>query len=147
LVEQDIFALFAWGKIMMTDPIADMLTRLRNAIAARHERVKIPASKIKCEMARLLQEEGYIRDFRLQTSEHPQGILDIELKYDVADASVIHSLQRVSKPGKRQYVSYREMPKVLDGAGIAVISTSRGILTDRQCRAEKIGGEVLCFVW
>jgi small subunit ribosomal protein S8 len=132
---------------MMTDPIADMLTRMRNAIAARHERVQIPASKIKREIARILKEEGYIRDFQQQTSEHPHGILDIELKYDVADASVIQGLRRVSKPGKRQYVAYREMPKVLDGAGVAIISTSRGILTDRQCRAENIGGEVMCFVW
>ena len=132
---------------MMTDPIADMLTRMRNAIAARHERVQIPASKIKREMARILKEEGYIRDFREQPSKHPHGTLDIELKYDIADASVIQGLQRVSKPGKRQYVACREVPKVLDGAGIAIISTSRGILTDRQCRAGNIGGEVVCFVW
>jgi small subunit ribosomal protein S8 len=88
---------------MMTDPIADMLTRMRNAIAARHERVQMPASKIKCEIARLLKEEGYIHNFCVQTSEHPHGILDIELKYDITEASVIHSLQRVSRPGKRHY--------------------------------------------
>jgi small subunit ribosomal protein S8 len=132
---------------MMTDPIADMLTRMRNAIAARHVRVQIPASKIKREMARILKEEGYIRDFSEQPSQHSHGTLDIELKYDVADVSVIQGLRRVSKPGKRQYVACREMPKVLDGAGIAIISTSRGILTDRQCRAENVGGEVVCFVW
>ena len=132
---------------MMTDPIADMLTRMRNAIAARHERVQMPASKMKREIARVLKEEGYIHDFRLHPSEHAHGVLDIELKYDVANTSVIQGLRRVSTPGKRQYVAYREMPKVLDGAGIAILSTSRGILTDRQCRTGNIGGEVMCFVW
>lgn len=132
---------------MMTDPIADMLTRMRNAISARHERIQMPASKIKREIARVLKEEGYIRDFQVLPTEHPHGRLDLELKYDVANASVIRGLQRVSKPGKRQYVAHREMPKVLDGAGIAIISTSQGILTDRQCRAGHIGGEVMCYVW
>jgi small subunit ribosomal protein S8 len=132
---------------MMTDPVADMLTRMRNAIAARHEHVQMPASTMKREIARLLKEEGYIRDFRVQPSQHPHGVLDIELKYDFANASVIQGLRRVSRPGKRQYVASREMPKVLDGAGIALISTSRGILTDRQCRTGNVGGEVLCFVW
>jgi small subunit ribosomal protein S8 len=132
---------------MMTDPIADMLTRMRNAIAARHEHVQMPASKMKREIARLLKEEGYISDFRVQPSQHPHGVLDIELKYDLANASVIQGLRRVSRSGKRQYVASREMPKVLDGAGIAIISTSQGILTDRQCRAGNVGGEVMCFVW
>jgi small subunit ribosomal protein S8 len=132
---------------MMTDPIADLLTRMRNAIAARHERVQAPASRMKREILRILQDEGYIRGFHLQPEGHPQGLLDIELKYDVAQASVIRGLQRISKPGKRRYVSCQDMPKVLEGGGIAIVSTSRGILTDRQCRAENVGGEVLCFVW
>ena len=131
---------------MMTDPIADMLTRIRNALAARHERVQIPASRMKQGIARVLQEEGYILDFRVDKA-HPQGLLDITLKYDVMNMSVIQGLRKISTPGKRRYVSCKEMPKVLDGAGIAIISTSRGLLTDQQCLAENIGGEVLCFVW
>jgi len=132
---------------MMTDPIADMLTRMRNALAARHERVHIPASRMKHEIARVLQEEGYIHDFRVDEAEHPQGLLGITLKYDSTNTSVIQGLRKISTPGKRHYVSCKEMPKVLDGAGIAIISTSRGILTDQQCMAENVGGEVLCFVW
>jgi small subunit ribosomal protein S8 len=132
---------------MMTDPIADMLTRMRNALAARHERVHLPASRMKQEIARVLQEEGYIHDFRVDKAEHPQGLLCITLKYDATNTSVIRGLRKISTPGKRHYVSCQEMPKVLDGAGIAIISTSRGILTDQQCMAENVGGEVLCFVW
>jgi len=132
---------------MMTDPIADMLTRIRNVLAARHERVQIPASRIKQEIARVLQEEGYILDFHVDKAAHPQGLLNITLKYDVMNMSVVQGLRKVSTPGKRQYVSCKEMPKVLDGAGVAIISTSRGLLTDQQCLAEKVGGEVLCFVW
>jgi small subunit ribosomal protein S8 len=132
---------------MMTDPIADMLTRIRNALAARHERVQMPASRMKQEIARVLKEEGYILDFHLDKAAHPQGLLDITLKYDVMNMSVIQGLRKISTPGKRQYVSCKQMPKVLDGAGIAIISTSRGLLTDQQCLAENVGGEVLCFVW
>jgi len=132
---------------MMTDPIADMLTRIRNALAARHERVQIPASRLKQEIARVLKEEGYVVDFRVDKSAHPQGLLDITLKYDVMNVSVIQGLRKISTPGKRQYVSCKQMPKVLDGAGTAIISTSRGLLTDQQCLAENTGGEVLCFVW
>jgi small subunit ribosomal protein S8 len=132
---------------MMTDPIADMLTRIRNALAARHERVQIPASRMKQEIARVLKEEGYILDFHLDKAEHPQGFLDITLKYDVMNMGVIQGLRKISTPGKRQYVSCKEMPKVLDGAGIAILSTSKGLLTDQQCLAENVGGEVLCFVW
>ena len=132
---------------MMTDPVADLLTRVRNAIAARHERVQIPASRMKGEIARILKEEGYIRDFRQFQETHPHGVLDIELKYDVTQASVIQGLQRVSRPGKRRYASCKEMPRVLEGAGVAIVSTSRGIMTDRQCRAQGVGGEVMCFVW
>ena len=132
---------------MMTDPIADMLTRIRNALAARHERVQIPASHMKQEIARVLKEEGYIFDFHVDKAGHPQGFLDITLKYNVMNMSVIQGLRKISTPGKRQYVSCKEMPKVLNGAGIAIISTSRGLLTDQQCLAENVGGEVLCFVW
>jgi small subunit ribosomal protein S8 len=132
---------------MMTDPVADMLTRIRNAIAARHETVQMPVSRAKREVARLLREEGYIRDFSVQGEGRPQGVLDIALKYDITNASVIRGIQRISRPGKRHYVSCREMPRVLDGAGIAIVSTSRGVLTDRQCRAANVGGEVMCFVW
>jgi len=132
---------------MMTDPIADMLTRIRNALAARHERVQMPASRMKQEMARVLKEEGYILDFHVDKTAHLQGLLDIRLKYDVMNMSVIQVLRKISTPGKRQYVSCKKMPKVLDGAGIAIISTSRGLLTDQQCLAENVGGEVLCFVW
>jgi small subunit ribosomal protein S8 len=131
----------------MTDPIADMLTRIRNALAARHERVQIPASRMKQEVARVLKEEGYILDFHVDKAAHPQGLLDITLKYDVMNISVIQGLRKISTPGKRQYVSCKQMPKVLDGAGIAILSTSRGLLTDQQCLAENVGGEVLCFVW
>ena len=132
---------------MMTDPIADMLTRIRNALAARHERVQIPASRMKQEIARVLKEEGYILDFHVDKAAHPQGLLDITLKYDVMNLSVIQGLRKISTPGKRQYVSCKQMPKVLDGAGTAILSTSRGLLTDQQCLAENVGGEVLCFVW
>jgi small subunit ribosomal protein S8 len=132
---------------MMTDPIADMLTRIRNAIAARHETVQLPASRVKREVARLLKEEGYIHDFSVQAEGRLQGVLDIALKYDITNASVIRGIQRISRPGKRHYVSCKEMPKVLNGAGVAIVSTSRGILTDRQCRATNVGGEVMCFIW
>jgi small subunit ribosomal protein S8 len=132
---------------MMTDPIADMLTRMRNALAARHERVQMPASRMKQEIARVLQNEGYIHDFHMEKADHPQGVLDITLKYDATNTSVIQGLKKISTPGKRHYVSCKQMPKVLDGAGIAIISTSRGILTDQQCIADNVGGEVLCFVW
>ena len=132
---------------MMTDPIADMLTRMRNALVARHERVRMPASRIKQEIARVLQDEGYIHDFRLEQTEHPHGLLDIALKYGATNTSVIQGLKKISTPGKRHYVSCKQMPKVLNGAGIAILSTSRGILTDQQCLVENVGGEVLCFVW
>jgi small subunit ribosomal protein S8 len=102
---------------------------------------------MKQEIARVLQEQGYILDFHIDKTAHPQGRLDITLKYDVMNLSVIQGLRKISTPGKRQYVSCKEMPKVLDGAGIAIISTSRGLLTDQQCLAENVGGEVLCFVW
>jgi small subunit ribosomal protein S8 len=132
---------------MMTDPIADMLTRMRNGMQARHERVRMPASRIKREIARVLKEEGYIRDFEMSAEGHPQGILDVELKYDFREEGAIRMLRRVSTPGKRKYVRCKDMPIVLGGSGVAIVSTSRGLLTDRQCREGNIGGEVLCYVW
>jgi small subunit ribosomal protein S8 len=132
---------------MMTDPIADMLTRLRNAIAARHERAQMPSSRMKEALARILKSEGYIRDFTIDKAAHLQGLLEIELKYDVTNTSVIQGLRKISTPGKRRYVSCKAMPKVLDGAGIAIVSTSKGLLTDQQCMAESVGGELLCFIW
>ncbi len=132
---------------MMTDPVADMLTRVRNALAARHEKVQMPASRLKREIARILFEEGYVRECAFRREGHPQGVMEITLKYDATNTSVLQGLKKVSTPGKRRYVSRKNMPKVLDGAGIAIISTSRGILTDQQCIADNVGGEVLCFVW
>ncbi len=132
---------------MMSDPIADMLTRMRNAIAVQHERVLMPSSRMKLAIARLLKQEGYIQDCSMQEQLHPQGLLEVVLKYDSTSRSVIHGLRKISTPGKRRYVSCKAMPKVLEGAGIAIISTSRGLLTDRQCIAENVGGEVVCFVW
>lgn len=132
---------------MMTDPIADMLTRVRNGLQARHERVQMPASRMKREIARVLKEEGYIRDFEVQAEGHPQGVLEVELKYDFREESAIRMLKRISTPGKRKYVRCKDMPTVLGGSGIAIVSTSRGLLTDRQCRDANVGGEVICHVW
>ena len=132
---------------MMTDPIADMLTRMRNAIAVQHERVLMPSSQMKMAIAGLLKREGYIQDFSRQAEAHPQGILEIVLKYDSTSRSVIHGLRKISTPGKRKYVACKAMPRVLEGSGIAVISTSRGLMTDRQCIAENVGGEVVCYIW
>lgn len=131
---------------MMTDPIADMLIRIKNALMARHKSVIVPASKIKLEIARILKEEGYIEDFKY-VKEEPQAKIEITLKYDENKRPVIAGLKRVSKPGRRIYRGYRDLPKVLDGFGIAIISTSQGIMTDHEARKRKIGGEVLCEIW
>lgn len=130
----------------MTDPIADMLTRIRNAILAKHEDVSVPASKIKQGIASILREEGFIKDFQM-IEDDKQGLLKIQLKYAPGEKSVIHGLQRVSKPGIRVYVKREEIPQVLDGLGVAILSTSRGVLTDKTGRQLGIGGEVLCYVW
>ena len=130
----------------MTDPIADMLIRIKNALMARHKKVEIPASKMKLEIARILKEEGYIEDF-VFIDEKPQGKIEIILKYDENKRPVIAGVKRVSKPGRRIYKGYRELPKVLDGLGIAIISTSQGIMTDHEARRRKVGGEVLCEIW
>ncbi|MEW6683428.1 MAG: 30S ribosomal protein S8 [Nitrospirota bacterium] len=130
----------------MTDPIADMLTRIRNAMMRRHESVLIPASRIKREIARLLKEEGFVRDARLVSHEGRQA-LKIELKYLNEEEPVIAGIERVSTPGRRVYVGYDRIPQVKGGYGIAVLSTNRGVLTDKQSRQAKVGGEVLCYVW
>ncbi len=129
----------------ITDPIADMLTRIRNANAQRHETVDVPASKLKKSIAEILLEEGYIKGFE-EIEDNSQCILRITLKY-VNKQKVISGLKRISKPGLRVYATKDELPKVLGGLGIALISTSKGIMTDKKARQEGIGGEVLAFVW
>jgi small subunit ribosomal protein S8 len=130
---------------MTSDPIADMLTRIRNAILARHPRVEMPLSKVKARIAELLKEEGYIEDFSIQ-SEAP-GTLTVLLRYGRDRASAIVGLKRLSRPGRRVYVKHTELPKVMAGMGISIISTSRGVLTNRQAEKENVGGELLCEVW
>ncbi len=130
----------------MTDPIADLLTRIRNANSVNHEHVDIPGSKLKRAIAQLLKDEGFIRDFEwLQNG--PQGTIRVYLKYGPNKSKVISGLRRISKPGLRVYARRHEVPKVLGGLGIAVISTSKGLVSDRQARAEGLGGEVLCYIW
>ena len=129
----------------ITDPIADMLTRIRNANAQRHETVDVPASKLKKSIAEILLDEGYIKSFE-EIEDNSQGIIRITLKY-VNKQKVISGLKRISKPGLRVYASKDELPKVLGGLGIALISTSKGIMTDKKAREEGIGGEVLAYIW
>jgi len=132
--------------MVMTDPIADMLTRIRNANMVRHEKVEIPASTIKKEIARILKEEGFIRDAEF-IEDNKQGIIRIFLKYGPNNERVITGLKRISKPGLRVYAKHNEIPKVLGGLGCAIISTSNGVMTDKQARQARIGGEVLAYVW
>ena len=129
-----------------TDPIADMLTRIRNANSAKHKTVDVPNSKMKTAIAEILFKEGYIKSFELINNEN-QGIIRITLKYDEKGARVIDGLRRISKPGLRVYASKDELPQVLNGLGIALISTSKGIKTDKEARQEGLGGEVLAYVW
>ena len=129
----------------ITDPIADMLTRIRNASAAKHESVDVPASKMKKAIADILLEEGYIRNYQL-INDGGQGIIRISLKY-VEGAQAISGLRRVSKPGLRVYVGCEDLPQVIRGLGIAIISTSKGVMTDKKARQANVGGEVLAFVW
>ena len=129
-----------------TDPIADMLTRIRNANSSKHKTVDIPASNMKREIARILFEEGYIKAFE-EIKDDAQGVIRITLKYDEKGAKVIDGLKRISKPGLRVYASKDELPKVLNGLGIALISTSKGIKTDKEARKEGLGGEVLAYIW
>lgn len=131
---------------MHTDPIADMLTRIRNGIGVRHSQVTVPSSKTKVAIAKLLREEGYIQGYDL-TKDRPQPILRIWPKYAEDGEPVISGLKRVSKPGCRVYAGRRDLPRVLSGIGVAILSTSQGIMTDKQARRLGIGGEVLCHVW
>jgi small subunit ribosomal protein S8 len=130
---------------MTTDPIADMLSRIHNAILARHARVEMPLSKVKVHIAQILKEEGYIEGYSLQ-SEAPAS-LTLLLKYSRDRASAIIGMKRVSRPGRRLYVKHTDLPKVMSGMGISIISTSRGVLTNRQAVKERVGGELLCEVW
>jgi small subunit ribosomal protein S8 len=131
----------------MTDPIADYLTRLRNAIMARHRVVEIPASNLKKDITKILFEKGYILNYKF-VEDGPQGSIMIALKYDpVNKVNAIKNLQRISTPGLRRYVGYKDMPRVLNGLGIAILSTSNGVMTDKEARKQKVGGEVLCFVY
>ena len=133
---------------IMTDPIADYLTRLRNAIKAQHRVVEIPSSKLKKEITKILFDQGYILNYKFVEDGTPAGAIKIALKYDSVDhVSAIKCLTRVSRPGLRQYTGYKDMPRVLNGLGIAIISTSKGVMTNKQAMAEKIGGEVLCYVY
>jgi small subunit ribosomal protein S8 len=132
--------------MVMTDPIADFLTRIRNANIVRHESLEVPASTIKLEVAKILQREGFIRDVEY-IEDDKQNIIRVFLKYVKNDERVITNLKRISKPGLRAYVKANEVPKVLNGLGIAIISTSEGILTDKEARERNVGGEVLAYVW
>ena len=131
---------------MVTDPVADMLARIRNGSLAEHEKVDIPSSKLRVRLAEILKEEGFIKNFRL-IEDKRQGVLRVYLKYGPGQERVISGLRRVSKPGKRLYVGADRIPTVLGGMGVAILSTPRGVLTDRESRKAKVGGEVLCYVW
>ena len=130
----------------MTDPIADMLTRIRNANMVSHETVEVPASKLKVELAKLLKSEGFIADYEVKASGK-FNVIVITLKYDERRKPVISKLERVSKPGLRTYYKAKNLPKVLGGLGVAIVSTSKGLLTDRKARKENVGGEVLCYIY
>jgi len=131
---------------MLTDPISDMLTRMRNAILIKSEKVDIPASKMKVEIAKILKEEGFIKSYKI-IKDKKQGILRVTLKYTSENEPVVSGLKRISKPGRRVYVGKSEVPRVMGGVGIAIITTPNGILSDKGCRSEGVGGEVLCYVW
>ena len=132
--------------MQITDPIADMITRIRNANSAKHDTVDVPSSNMKKAIAQILLDEGYIKSF-LVVEDNKQGIIKINLKYGPNKSKVVTGLRRVSKPGLRIYTNCEEMPKVMRGLGIAIVSTSKGIMTDRQARKENMGGEILAFVW
>ena len=132
---------------MLTDPVADMLTRIRNANKALHDRTEMPTSKLKEEIARILKEEGYIRDYHVEVRELPYKVLVVELKYGRSRERVLNGLKRISKPGRRVYAGKDRLPRVLGGMGTAILSTSRGVITSRTAEREGIGGEVICFVW
>ncbi len=131
---------------MMSDPVADLLTRIRNASRAEHEKVDIPSSKLKIKIAEILKEEGFIKNFRF-IEDTKQGTLRVYLKYGVGNERIISGLVRVSRPGRRVYVAKDKIPSILGGMGVAILSTSRGVMTDRDVRKQKLGGEVLAYVW
>ena len=132
--------------MQITDPIADLLTRIRNANTAKHDTVEVPASNIKKAIVQILLDEGYIKSFNV-IDDNKQGIIEIALKYTDGKTPVISGLRRVSKPGLRIYSDVENMPKVMKGLGVAIISTSKGVMTDRQARKENVGGEVLAYIW
>jgi small subunit ribosomal protein S8 len=130
----------------MTDPIADLLTRIRNALTARHDRVDIPASKLKVAIVRILKDEGFIKNFKI-SRDSKQGLIRILLKYTDHSTPVINGLERISKPGRRVYARSAELKPVLSGLGVCIVSTSRGVMTDREARRHNLGGESLCQIW
>ena len=133
---------------MVTDPIADMLTRIRNACRARHGRVDVPTSKLKIKIAEILKQEGYLQDFRvIAASKTGHSMMELKISYDKVNDPVITDIQRVSRPGLRQYMQAREIPQIRRGLGILIMSTSHGLMTDRSARKANIGGEALCAVW
>ena len=130
----------------MTDPIADLLTRIRNATREKHEKLEVPASRLKANVVRVLKEEGYIKNFRLMREEG-RPVIKVYLKYTDQGDSVIQGIKRISRPGLRRYSGYEEMPRPLSGAGVAIVSTSKGVTTGHKARSQKVGGEILCEVW
>jgi small subunit ribosomal protein S8 len=130
---------------MMTDPIADMLTRIRNAQAARHDSVTVPASRIKGEIARILKSEGFIRDYELPSEQERD--IKIQLRYSGKKEPVVTGIKRVSKPGLRVYVKSKDMPRILGGLGVAIVSTPQGVMTAAEAKRANVGGEILCYVW
>lgn len=133
---------------MVTDPIADYLTRVRNAIIAGHKVVEIPASNMKREITRILHDQGYILNYKVEDDKGPQGSIKIALKYDkMSQEPAIRSLERISKPGLRKYKSNADLPRVINGLGIAIVSTSKGVMTDKEARKANVGGEILCYVY
>jgi small subunit ribosomal protein S8 len=130
----------------MTDPIADLLTRIRNATRERHEKVEIPASRLKANVVRVLKEEGYIKNFRLMREEG-RPMIKVYLKYTGEGQSVIQGIRRISRPGLRRYAGCESFPRPLSGAGVAIVSTSKGVMTGQRARAQRVGGEILCEVW
>jgi small subunit ribosomal protein S8 len=130
----------------LSDPIADMLTRIRNAVKAKFNSVDIPGSKLKVEIAKILKDEGYIRNYKF-LKDGKQGILRVYLRYGNAQADVVYGLKRISKPGRRVYVKSKDIKPVLNGLGIVILSTSKGVMTDKKARKENVGGEILCNIW
>ena len=132
--------------MVMTDPVADMLTRIRNANVVKHDKLELPGSKLKAEIADILKREGYIRDYQV-IEDKKQGVLRLFLKYGSNEDRVITGLKRISKPGRRVYAKANEVPRVLNGLGTAIVSTSKGVLSDREARQQAVGGEIIAYIW